>query len=208
MNLKDTSIEEVKDAIDEIDKEGVSTVQLRGLNIAQYGLGLYHDYKLMDICEYIEDKKNIKKVILSGFAFLDAIRGKFADRLKHLEKTSCIVGSLESGSNRILKLMNKGFTVEEFLSFYDEVNSRYNKDFWFNIISGFPTETKEDCFKTLEILKKIKPELVNINTYSDSIFIPSHNFEQLSDREIREHTKIYSKVLKNNKIPFQINGAN
>lgn len=207
-NLKDIPLEKVKEYIDKLNDKKVNTIQLRGLNLSQYGLDLYKQYKLMEICEYIEEKSNIKHVILSGIAFSDAIKMNFSNKLKYLKKADFINGSLESGSNRILNLMNKGFTQEEFLKFYEEVNSICKKQFYLNIISRFPTETLNDCEKTIEILKFIKPKLVNINTYIDSEFIPSHNLEQLTDQQIYEHTKIYTKELKKNRIKFKINGAN
>jgi len=207
-NLKDASLEEIKESIDALDAKKIKSIQLRGLNLSQYGLALYRDYKLMDVCEYIEGKSNIKQVILSGVAFSDAISAQFADRLKYLEKTSCIVGSLESGSNRLLSLMNKGFTKEQFLDFYYDVNSIYKKKFWLNIISGFPTETIDDCLETINVIKEVKPQLVHINTYCDSEFIPAHNLEQPTAKEIREHTKIYTKVFKNYSIPYKINNPN
>ena len=207
-NLKDTPIEQIKTYIDELDDKKIKSIELRGLNLAQYGLGLYHDYKLMDVCEYIEKKSNIKQVILSGMAFSDVINAKFADKLKYLEKTSYINASLESGSNRLLNLMKKGFTKEQFLEFYYDVNSLYKKNFWLTIISGFPTETISDCLETIDVIKEVNPERLRINIYCDSEFIPSHHLKQLTIKEIREHTRIYTKVFKNNSIPYRINGHN
>ena len=207
-DLIDTPLEKVKGAIDKLNDERIKKIELRGLNISQYGLGLYNEYKLLEICEYIEGKSNIEEFMLSGFAFSDAIKNNFVERLKYLEKFRAINGSLESASNRILKLMNKGFTKEEFLDFYYQLTSFYKKEFLLNIISGFPTETINDCFETINILKRVSPRIVNINTYLDSEFVPAHNLENLSSRELREHTKIYSKVLKNNNIKYIINGGN
>lgn len=206
--LKSTPIEEIKETIDELDSHGITTIQLRGLNLAQYGLDLYHEYKLMEICKYVEKKKNIDKLILSGVAIRDAIKGDFASQIKHFEKTKGIVCSLESGSDRILKLMKKGFTVCEFLKFFETINSINRKGSFINIVSGFPTETIEDCKMTLQVLKELLPRVVNINTYADSEFIPSHDLGVLTDKEIKEHTRIYKKGLKSAKIPYQINGAN
>lgn len=204
---KSTPIEEVKGVIDDLDERGITTLQFRGLNLSQYGIDLDGKYKLMDLCEYIESKKNIDKVILSGVAIKDAIKGNFAERIKVLQKTKGIVCSLESGSDRILQLMKKGFTADEFLDFFYEINSIYKKYSFINIVSGFPTETIEECIMTLKVLKEIKPNLVNINTYADSPFIPSHNFERLSNEEIKQHTKIYKRALKSYGISSQINGA-
>jgi len=207
-HLKDAPFEEVISKIDILDSEKVRKIELRGLNLSQYGLDLYHDYRLMDICEYIDQKTNVKSITLSGFGFSDAINADFAERLKYLKKQYIINGSLESGSDRILEFMNKGFTKEQFLSFYNEVTSFSKKHLRLNIISGFPTETTQDCYETLSVLKQVRPQLVNINTYLDSPFVPSHNFEQLTDEEISEHTKIYSKGLRNSFIRYHVNGGN
>ena len=196
--LTDMPMEKVKRYIDEFDEQKVRYIQLRGLNICQYGLGLYGRYRLMEICEYVEAKPNIRHLELGGFAFSDAIRMGFADQLKYLTKTDLINGSLESGSDRLLHLMNKGFTMEAFWEFYHQINSQKKKDFYYSIISGFPTETLEDCAATIEVFKKTKPKLVNINEYVDSPHVPSHNLEQLSDEEIAQHTKVYKKALRRN----------
>lgn len=207
-DLIDAPIEKVKKAIDRLNEEKIKKIELRGLNISQYGLYSHNEYKLIEICEYIENKSNIESIMLSGFAFNDAIRNDFANKLKYLEKLNEINGSLESGSNRILKLMNKGYTKEEFLDFYYKLSSIHPKEFFLNIISGFPTEKINDCLETIEVLKAVNPKLVNINTYLDSEYVPSHNLKKLTTSELRTHTKVYSKILKNNSINYKINGAN
>lgn len=207
-NLKDARLDKIKKALDELNSKGVRKIELRGLNLSQYGLDLYKDYKLIELCEYIEAKTQFREVKLSGFAFSDAIRAGFAEHLKHLSKITHINGSLESGSNRILSLMNKGFTREQFLEFYSTITSVDKKQFLLNIISGFPTETTEDILQTIEVLCIVSPTLVNINTYLDSSLVPSHNLEQLTESQIEKHTKVYSKALRRQKIKYRINGAN
>ncbi len=62
----------------------------------------------------------------------------------------------QSGSNRILKLMNRGYTVEEYLEFVDRV-SRWLPDACIagDIIVGFPTETDEDFEATKDLLRRV-----------------------------------------------------
>ncbi|MCI8446271.1 MAG: hypothetical protein HFH31_02120, partial [Bacilli bacterium] len=57
---------------------------------------------------------------------------------------------------------------------------------------------------TLDTLKIINSVWIDICRYTDSKFIPSHNYEQLPPEIIQEHAKIYSKVLKKRKIDLQI----
>jgi tRNA-2-methylthio-N6-dimethylallyladenosine synthase len=62
----------------------------------------------------------------------------------------------QSGSNRILKLMNRGYTVEEYLDFVDRVR-RWLPDACIagDIIVGFPTETDEDFEATKDLLRRV-----------------------------------------------------
>lgn len=106
--------------------------------------------------------------------------------------------------NRILKLMNKNVTIEEYIDFIKCIKSKKDKDLFLSIIAGFPTETLEDVKLTLQALKEISPTCVDICRYTDSPFIPSHNYEQLSPDTIQEHTRIYSKVLRKRNIDSTI----
>ncbi len=63
----------------------------------------------------------------------------------------------QSGSNRILELMNRTYTIEKYLSILDEARSLMpDVSFSTDIISGFPTETWEDHLATINILQKVQ----------------------------------------------------
>ena len=62
----------------------------------------------------------------------------------------------QSGSNRILKLMNRGYTIEEYLEFVDRVLDRLpDASIAGDIIVGFPTETDEDFEETCNLLRRV-----------------------------------------------------
>ncbi len=73
---------------------------------------------------------------------------------------------LQSGSNRILKLMNRNYSVKDFLDLVKSVR-RHVKGITIStdIIAGFPTETEEEFKQTVDVLKKVKPDIVNISRY-------------------------------------------
>lgn len=88
----------------------------------------------------------------------------------------------QSGSNRILKLMNRGYTVEEYLEFVDRVLERLpDACIAGDIIVGFPTETDEDFEATKTLLKRVpfknnyifkyspRPGTVAINRLPDDV---------------------------------------
>jgi tRNA-2-methylthio-N6-dimethylallyladenosine synthase len=63
----------------------------------------------------------------------------------------------QSGSNRILKLMNRGYTIEEYLEFIDRARMIIpDVEIAGDIIVGFPTEADEDYEATRSLLKKVR----------------------------------------------------
>ncbi|MCI8446273.1 MAG: radical SAM protein [Bacilli bacterium] len=203
--LTSMPIEDVKEYIDYVNNiDRKLHLTFIGANISQYGYDLYGKYRLPEIIEYVEDKDNITSIGLGGFGVNDAVKFGFKEILRDSTKLTDIGGSLESGSNRILKLMNKGITIEEYIDFVQTIKSKKEKSLALSIIAGFPTETLEDVKMTLDALKIINPVWVDICRYVDSDFVPSHNYEQLPLEVIKEHARIYSKVLTKGKIECKI----
>lgn len=204
--LKSMDLEQLKYNIDYLNDIGCTDIYLKGTNICQYGIDIYNEYKLPEIIDYLEKRKNIKNVSLVGFAFKDAIKNDFKTSIQKSSKIKEISGSLESGSNRLLKLINKGFTSEEIIDFITDIRKNYFKFLRLCIIAGFPTETLEDVKKTLNVLEKLSPQIVDICRYANSPFVASNKYEQLSPSIIQEHTRIYSKTLQKRQVKTYITG--
>lgn len=102
--------------------------------------------------------------------------------------------------------MDKGFQIEELLEFCHFINQDSTKKLSTNITAGFPTETMDNVKATIHALNEFKPYLVwaNVCEYKDSFFVKSHSLEQLSKEIIQDHTKVYSKFLQHENIPFTI----
>lgn len=203
MPLKSMDLDGIKHVIDLMDEEGISDLAIKGTNISQYGYDLYKKFLLPEVIEYAESKNSIKKIDLIGFAYKDAIENDFKYVLKNSKKLDMIDGSLESGSNRLLKLIKKGFTREEFLSFIDGLEDKYLS---LAIIAGFPTETIDDIRETLDVLNHIRRGRVQICRYIDSPFVASHKLEQFSDELINEHARIYQRTLNKRHIKNEVIG--
>ena len=193
--LKSLDFDLVKQVIDDLDEKGFPELVIRGTNVSQYGIDTCGKYLLPELIEHIEKKENIKRLKLIGFAFKDAIKGNFAGTLADSQKLTLLSGGLESGSDRILERMRKGFTSEEFVRFVETVNKK--EILHLNLIAGFPSETMDDVKATLEVLRRIREylKLVAITRYMDSPFVDSHKYAQLDNSEIKDHARIYQKVL-------------
>lgn len=204
--LKSVDPNEVKSSINDLAQNGIKKIILKGTNISEYGLDINNTYMLPHIVDYIESTPGINELDLVGLAFKDAIHNDFSYIFKNSSKLKGISSALESGSDRLLELMNKGFTSEEIINFIETISKKYPKHLLLNIIAGFPTESMEDIKLTLEVLKIVNPSDVDICRYTNSEFIDSNKYQQLTTTEIQEHTRIYQKVLSNRKIDIRIVG--
>jgi len=74
---------------------------------------------------------------------------------------------IQSGSNRILKLMNRGYTTADFLKLMDKIRKKIpDVTFGTDIIVGFPGETNKDFQDTVKLAKKAKFNIAFVAQYS------------------------------------------
>lgn len=75
---------------------------------------------------------------------------------------------LQSGSDRLLKTMKRRYIVSEWESVIQRVRKRFtNATIATDIIVGFPGETDSDFEQTLELIRRVKPSVINISKYGD-----------------------------------------
>lgn len=73
---------------------------------------------------------------------------------------------VQSGSDRILKLMNRNYKVKDFLFIVNKFYEVFPElTLSTDVIVGFPGETREDFKKTLKLIEKVKPDIINISKF-------------------------------------------
>ena len=113
---------------------------------------------------------------------------------------------VQSGSNRVLELMKRGYTVSEFRELVAKVRETMELTLSTDIIVGFPGETKEDFFASLELLRELLPDIVNITRFSErpgttATTLPNKVHGRVSKEWSRELTTLVEelKLAQNNK---------
>jgi len=165
--------------------EGVVELFLLGQNVNSYGkdnneIGFA---ELLYKIHNIDGIKRIKFLTSHPKDFNDEI----IDAVCNLEKVSKWFHlPIQSGSDRILKLMNRKYTVEHYLRIIEKIKS-YKIDFAIStdFLVGFPSETEEDFLKTIEIAEKIKFDEAFMFKYSDRNYTASYSFENKISEEVK-----------------------
>jgi len=149
--MKEDIIKEVENLV----HNGYKEVILLGQNVNAYGKDLYDDYELADLLLDVS-KTNIPRI-----RFLTSHPWDFSDKLIEVIKNNDNILNfvhlpVQSGSSRILKLMGRRYTKEDYKKLYDKLRSIPNISITTDIIVGFPGETEEDFNDTLDIVNYCK----------------------------------------------------
>lgn len=143
-------IEEVKELIN----SGYKEVTLLGQNVNAYGKDLGNDYKMENLLE------DVSNTGIERIRFVTSHPWDFSDKMIDIiSKKNNIMPyihlPLQSGSNKILKLMGRRYTREDFLNLVNKIKNKIpNCSISTDIIVGFPNETDEDFLQTIDMVKK------------------------------------------------------
>ena len=141
-----------KSIIEEIKKTQPKEAVLNGINLSAY------DYNGTTLTGLIESLKDVDCRIRLGSLEVGVITDEFLTALKNLKNFAPHFHlSLQSGSNAVLKKMNRHYTAEEYANKVDLIRKYFsNAGITTDIIVGFPTETDEDFINTQKLIERVK----------------------------------------------------
>jgi len=156
----------IKEAIKTVQKvvnNGYQEIIITGVNLNQY------KYGFSNLIEKLLKETNIK-LISFGSIPLNCIDDKFINLLKDKEFKKRISHflhiPLQSGSDKILKLMKRPYTNKEIKETFSKLKKIPNITFGTDIIVAFPTETQKDFQDTYQLCKKIDFKKIHCFRYS------------------------------------------
>ncbi len=164
--IRSRDLEDIIKETEKLAKAGFKEIVLTGIHVASYGKDM-KDISLINVLEEVGKVKNIERIRLSSIEptlidedFMKAILkiGKVCDHF-HL--------SLQSGSDTVLKRMNRKYTTAEYENIVNIIRKYMpNAGITTDIIVGFPGETEEEFQETCEYVKKIKFSRIHVFKYS------------------------------------------
>ena len=163
------SFYKIIDEAKQLIKNGSKEITVLGQNVNAY---LYEEknknFRLSNIIMALEEFPELKRIRYTTSHPIDMTDDLVECYSKSRKLVPFIHLPIQSGSNRILKLMNRNHTVEYYLSVYEKLKKINPKiEFSSDFIIAYPGETEKDFEDTMKLVKKIK----FINSYS-FIFSP------------------------------------
>ena len=102
---------------------------------------------------------------------------------------------VQSGSDSILKAMRRHYTVEDFMSLVDDVRSACpDVSIATDIICGFPGETDNDHQRSMELIRDLRADTVNITRFSSRPGTDAASMEQVHGRIAKERSAELTKM--------------
>lgn len=191
--------------IEALAKEGVKEITLLGQNVNSYGKDLDREIDFADLLLLADNVEGIKRIRFVTSHPKD-MTDKLIETLPNVTKLCKQIHlPFQAGSDRILKIMNRGYTKERYLELAAKIRKVLpDASFTTDIIVGFPGETYEDFLETIDVIEKVRFDSVFSFIYSKRDGTPAAKMENQVPENIKhKHFDILLDV--QNRISREIN---
>ena len=191
------SLNSVVDEIKKLSERGFKEVILLGQNVNSYNDGNYDFADLLAACALVDKNMRIRFTTSHPQDLSDKLLYTIAE---HENICNYIHLPVQSGSNRILELMNRTYTIEHYLNLIDKARKIIpGVSFSTDIIAGFPTETEEDHKMTLNVMNQVRYDGAYMFKYSPREGTKAYNMkddvpEEIKLRRLNEIIELQQKI--------------
>lgn len=186
--------EEIVKEIEALVADGVSEIMLLGQNVNSYGANLDEPITFAQLLKRVEAIDGLHRI-----RFMTSHPKDLSDELIQVMKESKKICKhlhlpVQSGSNKILKAMNRRYTKESYLELAAKIRREIpDLAITTDIIVGFPGETAEDVEDTIDVIRKVAYDNAFTFIYSKRTGTPAAAMEnQVPEEEV---TVNFNKVL-------------
>jgi tRNA-2-methylthio-N6-dimethylallyladenosine synthase len=200
-NERSRSIAEIVEEVQRLVEGGVKEVTLLGQIVTSYGRKdirkKYGKSAFVQLLEAVNEVKGLERIRFTAphpKGFGDDLVRAYAELPKLCEHAHV---PIQSGSNRILKAMNRGYTREWYLRIVDKLRVAQPKiAISTDVIAGFPGETEEDFEQTAALMRDVQFDQAYIFKYSKRQDTPAAEMpEQVSEKEKERRNQMLLEIL-------------
>ena len=170
--------EDIVAEIKNLVADGVVEVMLLGQNVNSYGKNLENPMSFAQLLQEIDKIEGLERI-----RFMTSHPKDLSDELiEVMAKSKKICRQLhlpvQSGSSRILKIMNRRYDKEHYLNLVEKIKKAMpDISLTTDIIVGFPGETEEDFLETMDVVEKVKYDSAFTFIYSKRSGTPAAAME-------------------------------
>ncbi len=177
------SLDSIVNEVKILSQRGFREVSLLGQNVNSYCDDKYDFADLLESSALVDPSVRIRFTTSHPQDLSDKLLYTIAE---HKNLCSYIHLPVQSGSNRILELMNRTYTIEHYLNLIEKARKIIDSvTFSTDIIAGFPSETFEDHLMTLDVMQQVKYDGAYMFKYSAREGTKAYKMED----DVSEETK-------------------
>ncbi|WP_338603595.1 tRNA (N(6)-L-threonylcarbamoyladenosine(37)-C(2))-methylthiotransferase [Sulfolobus tengchongensis] len=195
--LRSYPLREIVEAAKYSIQRGAKEIELTGQDTAAYGLDLGGSIKLTDVVNAVAELEGDFMIRIGMMTPEQAIRiiDDLIEVLKNPKVYKFVHLPVQSGDDRVLKLMNRKYTIEEYKNLVSEIRSKVPfVNITTDIIIGHPGEDEEAFNNTLLLMKEIRFERIHLAMYSIRPNTRSASLPQIPDNIKKMRIQIANKL--------------
>ena len=193
--------EEILNEADELIRNGTKEITLLGQNVNAYN---YKNKKLSDIILALQNKKDLLRIRYTTSHPKDMTTDLIEAHLKCSKLMPLLHLPVQSGSDKILKSMNRKHSIKDYLEVINILKEKNQKiEFASDFIIAYPGETDEDFNETCKLMESVQ----YINSYS-YIFsprpgTPASDMRMIDAKLAKERLIIFQKIAEKIKLSYK-----
>lgn len=178
--------EDILNEIRQLVARGYKEVTLLGQNVNSYGLNLEESISFAELLRRVNEVEGLERVRFMTSHPKDI----HEDVIRAISECDKVVEQVhlpvQSGSDRLLKKMNRNYTREKYMAIVDELKRNIpDVALTTDIIVGFPGETEEDFLETLRLVEEVKYDSAYTFIYSRRKYTPADRMEEQVPEDIK-----------------------
>ena len=196
-HLRSVPIERVVETVKEVLKMGAIEIEITAQDLSVYGYDIYGRYALIDLLHAILEIEGDYMIRLGQLnpKYIQHYLDGLIDVLRNPHVYKHVHIPVQSGDNRVLKVMNRGYTVEEFTSIIQELRRKVEGiHIATDVIVGHPGEDEEAFANTVKLIVDYAIDRVHIARYSPRPFTKASLMPQIPDPVKKSRSTYLEKV--------------
>jgi threonylcarbamoyladenosine tRNA methylthiotransferase CDKAL1 len=177
-------------------EEGAMEIWLTSQDMGSYGIesGRSMLPELLEAVSGIEGRFFIRVGMVNPL-YVYPVRERLAESYLSPRIFKFLHLPVQSGSNKVLRDMRRGYTIEVFRRIVEEFRRRIPElTLSTDIIVGYPTEDEGDFEETIKLVEEVRPDMINISRFFARPGTPSERLKPLDPKLVNERSRILSDV--------------